>query len=111
MNTYALSRSLAVATVLLATPALAAQYGPFEIVGFLKNEYSLCDNCSAGIVNSTAYDPRGVLSPPVPMVNQGGDSEGTGRNLFLVDLSIGTPCDPPPASVLAALATSGSERG
>jgi succinyldiaminopimelate transaminase len=29
----------------------------------------------------------------------------------LVDLSIGTPCDPPPAVVLAALATSGAERG
>ncbi|MGO9334684.1 MAG: aminotransferase class I/II-fold pyridoxal phosphate-dependent enzyme [Acidimicrobiales bacterium] len=28
-----------------------------------------------------------------------------------VDLSIGTPCDPPPALVLEALATSGSERG
>jgi succinyldiaminopimelate transaminase len=29
----------------------------------------------------------------------------------VVDLSIGTPCDPPPAEVLKALATSGSERG
>lgn len=29
----------------------------------------------------------------------------------LVDLSIGTPCDPPPKQVLAALATSNSERG
>ena len=28
-----------------------------------------------------------------------------------VDLSIGTPCDPPPAQVLAALASSGAERG
>ena len=28
-----------------------------------------------------------------------------------VDLSIGTPCDPPPARVLEALATSGTERG
>lgn len=28
-----------------------------------------------------------------------------------VDLSIGTPCDPPPASVLEALAGSGAERG
>ena len=77
MNTNAVSRSLAVASVLLAAPALAEQYGPLEVVGFLKNEYSLCDNCSAGLVNRSAYDPRGVLSPPVPMVNQGGDSEGT----------------------------------
>ena len=89
MNTNAVSRSLAVASVLLAAPALAYEYGPFEIVGFLKNEYALCDNCSAGIVNKAAYDPRGVLSPPVPMLNQAGDSEGTGRNLFLVDLTIG----------------------
>jgi succinyldiaminopimelate transaminase len=29
----------------------------------------------------------------------------------LVDLSIGTPCDPPPAVVLEAMASSGSERG
>lgn len=29
----------------------------------------------------------------------------------LVDLSIGTPCDPPPASVVAALASSNAERG
>jgi len=28
-----------------------------------------------------------------------------------VDLSIGTPCDPPPAEVVAALASSGAERG
>lgn len=29
----------------------------------------------------------------------------------VVDLSIGTPCDPPPPAVVAALATSGAERG
>jgi succinyldiaminopimelate transaminase len=29
----------------------------------------------------------------------------------VVDLSIGTPCDPPPDAVVAALASSGSERG
>ena len=66
MNTYALSRSLAVATVLLATPALAAQYGPFEIVGFVKDEYSLCDNCSEGLVNQTCLRSarRAVASGP-----------------------------------------------
>jgi hypothetical protein len=89
VNTYALSRSLAAATVLLAAPALAAQYGPLEIVGFVKDEYSLCDNCSQGLVNESEYDPRGVLSPPVPMVNQGGDSQETGRNLFLAQLTLG----------------------
>jgi hypothetical protein len=75
--------------MLLATPALAAQYGPFEVVGFIKDEYALCDNCSEGLVNKSAYDPRGVLSPPDPMVNQGGDSEATGRNLFLMQLWLG----------------------
>ncbi|MEA2687211.1 MAG: hypothetical protein QOE93_2406, partial [Actinomycetota bacterium] len=29
----------------------------------------------------------------------------------LVDLSIGTPCDPPPPAVVAALSSSGAERG
>ncbi len=29
----------------------------------------------------------------------------------VVDLSVGTPCDPPPAEVVAALASSGAERG
>jgi hypothetical protein len=89
LNTNTVSRSLAVAAVLLAAPALAEQYGPFEVVGFLKNEYAICDNCSEGIVNPSAYDPRGVLSPPVPMVNQGGDTEVTGRNLFLAELWLG----------------------
>jgi hypothetical protein len=87
VNTHAVSRSLAVASLLLAAPALAEQFGPLEVIGFIKNEYTLCDNCSAGIVNPSQFDPRGVLSPPVPMVNQGGDSEVTGRNLFLVQLT------------------------
>jgi succinyldiaminopimelate transaminase len=34
-----------------------------------------------------------------------------GHDGGMVDLSIGTPCDPPPAAVVAALATSNSERG
>ena len=29
----------------------------------------------------------------------------------IVDLSIGTPCDPPPQAVIDALSSSGSERG
>jgi len=75
--------------LLASVPATAEQYGPLEVVGFLKNEYSLCDNCTEGLVNRSAYDPRGVLSPPDPMVNQGGDSETTGRNLFLAQLTLG----------------------
>ena len=34
-----------------------------------------------------------------------------GRPGGAVDLSVGTPCDPPPEAVLEALATSGTERG
>jgi hypothetical protein len=89
VNTHTFSRSLAVATVLLSAPALAEQFGPLEVIGFVKEEYSLCDNCSSGLVNKSEYDPRGVLMPPDPMVNQGGDSEETGRNLFLMQLTLG----------------------
>lgn len=90
MNTHDFRRLLAVAPALLvAGPACAAQFGPLELVGFAKDEYSLCDNCSQGIVNPSQYDPRGVLSPPVPMVNQGGESGETGRNLGLVQLTAG----------------------
>jgi hypothetical protein len=90
VNTHAFSRSLAVAVGLLCAGAVQAeQFGPVEIIGFLKNEYSLCDNCSSGLVNKSKYDPRGVLNPPDPMVNQGGDSEETGRNLFLAQLTLG----------------------
>ena len=34
-----------------------------------------------------------------------------GHDGGLVDLSVGTPCDPPPPEVLRSLATSGTERG
>ncbi|MCC7200860.1 MAG: hypothetical protein IT483_15215 [Gammaproteobacteria bacterium] len=88
MNTRALSLSLAVSAALLAPPALAEQFGPLEVVGFAKDEFSFCDNCSSGIVNPSAYDPRGVLSPPDPMLNQGGESESTSANLGLVMLTL-----------------------
>ena len=89
MKIHAFSRSLAASTVLLAAPAIALQYGPLEIVGFAKDEYSLCDNCSLGLVNKSSYDPRGVLTPPDPMVNQGGLSGDRGKNLGLAQLTLG----------------------
>jgi len=89
VNIHAFSRCLAAATVLLAAPAIAEKYGPLEIVGFAKDEYSLCDNCSEGLVNQSAYDTRGVLSPPDSMVNQGGDSGEKGHNLGLAQLTLG----------------------
>jgi aspartate/methionine/tyrosine aminotransferase len=54
----------------------------------------------------------GFVPPPYPYDRLDrlvplADAHGGG----LVDLSIGTPCDPPPASVVEALSTSDSERG
>ena len=56
----------------------------------------------------------GFVPPPYPHDRLEGLKEVAaahpdGRGL--VDLSIGTPFDPPPAAVIAALATSGAERG
>lgn len=91
MNIYAFSRSLAAATVLLAAPALALaeKYGPLEVVGFAKDEFSICGNCSKGLVNVSSFDPRGVLNPPDPMLNQGGRSGRTSSNLALAQLTLG----------------------
>ena len=56
--------------------------------------------------------PEGFVPPPYPydrldhLAQLGARHEGG-----LVDLSIGTPCDPPPPAVLAALGGSGTERG
>ena len=89
MNINAFSRSLAAATVLLAAPALAEQFGPLEVSGFAKNEFRMCDNCTDGQVNKAAYDPRGVLNPPTPMVNQPGDTGFHTHNLGLAQLTLG----------------------
>jgi succinyldiaminopimelate transaminase len=57
-------------------------------------------------------DPAGFVPPPYPydrldkFVPLGHALPGG-----IVDLSIGTPCDPPPAAVIAALSSSNSERG
>jgi succinyldiaminopimelate transaminase len=57
-------------------------------------------------------DPAGFVPPPYPydrldrFVPLGNALPGG-----IVDLSIGTPCDPPPAAVIAALSSSDSERG
>ena len=60
----------------------------------------------------TMNDPEGFVPPPYPydrldrLAPLGAALEGG-----LVDLSIGTPCDPPTDDVIAALSTSGAERG
>ena len=89
MNSHAIPRALAVSAAMLAVAAHAEQFGPLEISGFAKNEYHYCDNCSDGLVNRSPYDPRGVLNPPDPMVNQAGRSGNKWENLGLVQLSLG----------------------
>ncbi|MEY3618780.1 MAG: LL-diaminopimelate aminotransferase [Actinomycetota bacterium] len=57
-------------------------------------------------------DQRGFEPPPYPYERLDSFKPlGASFDGGLVDLSIGTPCDPPPASVVAALAASNSERG
>ncbi len=76
---------------------------------------------TAGPPATDAGDPGGFAPPPYPYdrlarlraeavvrFGQGGGPGGAGG---VVDCSIGTPCDPPPAPVLDAMARSGTERG
>ncbi len=54
----------------------------------------------------------GFEPPPYPYDRlEGAASKGAALAGGLVDLSVGTPCDPPPPAVLVALAGSDSERG
>ncbi|HZQ28590.1 MAG TPA: succinyldiaminopimelate transaminase [Acidimicrobiales bacterium] len=56
--------------------------------------------------------PGGFEPPAYPYERLDGLKEkANGLPGGVVDLSIGTPCDPPPAAVVEALATSGAERG
>lgn len=54
----------------------------------------------------------GFVPPPYPYSRLAAVAAVAARHPGgIVDLSIGTPCDPPPPAVVAALASSGSERG
>ncbi|HEX6418155.1 MAG TPA: succinyldiaminopimelate transaminase [Acidimicrobiales bacterium] len=57
-------------------------------------------------------DPAGFRPPPYPY-DRLGELHRLATELpgGAVDLSIGTPCDPPPGAVVAALGSSGAERG
>ena len=59
--------------------------------------------------------PAGFAPPPYPYERLNGAKARVTERFAdrggLVDCSIGTPCDPPPDAVLAAMATSGAERG
>jgi succinyldiaminopimelate transaminase len=54
----------------------------------------------------------GFVPPPYPYDRlDGAKALAEAHDGGMVDLSIGTPCDPPPAAVVEALARSGAERG
>jgi succinyldiaminopimelate transaminase len=54
----------------------------------------------------------GFVPPPYPYDRlDGAKAKASALDGGVVDLSVGTPCDPPAASVLEALASSNSERG
>lgn len=89
VNRMFLARLVATSAALLALPAHAEKFGSVEVVGFAKSEVSFCDNCSMGLVNPSAFDPRGVLNPPEPMLNQGGLTGHRQSNLGLAMLAIG----------------------
>ncbi|HEV7886955.1 MAG TPA: succinyldiaminopimelate transaminase [Acidimicrobiales bacterium] len=56
--------------------------------------------------------PEG-FQPPVYPYERLADAKAAAESLpgGVVDLSVGTPCDPPPAAVVEALSSSGTERG
>ena len=64
---------------------------------------------------ATSGRSTGFAPPPYPYERLDGAKdraiERYASSGGLVDCSIGTPCDPPPDAVLAAMASSGSERG
>lgn len=56
--------------------------------------------------------PQGFVPPPYPYDRlESANAKAAALPGGVVDLSIGTPCDPPTGAVLRALATSDSERG
>lgn len=62
--------------------------------------------------DSLDRDAPGFVPPPYPYDRLDAFQKlAAEHDGGVIDLSIGTPCDPPPAAVLAALGGSGSERG
>lgn len=66
----------------------------------------------AGEMQTSRRETRGFEPPPYPYERLDAFRPLADRfESGVIDLSIGTPCDPPPASVIRALAESHSERG
>jgi len=70
---------------------------------------------AAGAADTGEGPPAGFAPPPYPYERLNGAKAAASRRFDgrggLVDCSIGTPCDPPPTEVLAAMASSDTERG
>lgn len=65
-----------------------------------------------GIMADINRDHVGFVPPPYPFDRLDAFQKiAADHDGGIVDLSIGTPCDPPPDAVVAALSQSGSERG
>jgi hypothetical protein len=89
VNLKAYTGCIALGAAFLAAPAAAEQFGPLEVAGFVKEEFSRCDNCSPTLVNPSSFDPRGVLTNVNPPLNQGGETRTTTANLGLAMLTLG----------------------
>jgi hypothetical protein len=90
-NTTLAGLGVGLGLVALAAPLHAEQFGPLEVSGFAKEEFSVCDNCVGGLVNPSSFDPRGALGPQGtgPALNQGAPSSERSSNLGLVMLTLG----------------------
>jgi succinyldiaminopimelate transaminase len=65
-----------------------------------------------GVTARSGGTPAGFVPPPYPYDRlDGAKAVASAHDGGLVDLSIGTPFDPPPAAVVDALSSSGAERG
>lgn len=90
MKQYLINKKLLAAlSVVFTVPVMAETFGPFEVSGFAKDEYTVCNTCSPDAVNPSTYDPRGVLTWKNPMINQGSESKRTSTNVYLAQLTLG----------------------
>jgi hypothetical protein len=90
----------------------AAQWGDYDLTGFVLDEYTVCDNCAVHPRNPSSYDPRGVLpGGAAGAVNQAGKPSVDKENLFLYMLSAGVSHEFDNAVTLEARATTRRRNG